>query len=89
MSMVGSPSRSTYWVAICPLSLSRSSTPSHRHESALAVGDRHGVDIARRGLLEPGAHTLATRVRTSMLWWRPMVLKVSVGAFSLMSTISP
>ena len=36
-----------------------------------------------------GERSEATRVRTSRLWWRPMVLKVSVGQASVIGTMSP
>ena len=31
----------------------------------------------------------AIRVRTSILWWRPMVLKVRVGSQAVMGRMSP
>ena len=39
--------------------------------------------------LSQGLLLLATRVRTSMLWWRWMVLKVRVGSSAVMGRISP
>ncbi len=35
--------------------------------------------VAHLALAQPRGCLEATRVRTSMLWWRPMVLKVRVG----------
>ena len=63
-------------------SISSSSTFCGGHEAALAVADGHGVLVAHGAAwTATGCLVEAMRVRTSMLWWRPMVLKVRVGSY--------
>ena len=76
MSMEAAPEASTYWVAIWPLAISRSSSAWG------AVKPTWDWSIQ-------GDWTEATRVVTYRLWWRPMVLKVRVGQPSSMARISP
>ena len=89
VSMLGFPSPSTYWVAICPFSarLRSSSSEARKRPSPWEMGTvkiSPGFVRASQGDLSD-----TTFVRTSMDWWRPMRLKVRVGQFSSVSTILP
>ena len=88
-SMPGTPLTSTYCVMIWPLSASlRTSSSLHRkrpspwemgtvYTSPTCVPANHGERLE------------AMRVRTRRDWWRPIVLKVSVGQDASVSMISP
>ena len=89
MSMEAAPEASTYWVAIWPLAISRSSSAwgAVKRPSPWEMGMAWRSPTWDWSI--QGDWTEATRVVTYRLWWRPMVLKVRVGQPSSMARISP
>ena len=87
--MPGTPSSPTYCVATCPAAIicASSSSDATKRPSPWEIAMLWTSPTSH--LESHGESVEATRVRTRRLWWRPIVLNVSVGQVSSVSRMSP